>query len=149
MRSSLKHDEMKKYAFPRIYIGLSLPFIWMWLPPLSNCPNTSDLLYFPLFHSIPFQIYFHLSNHVSFSFFVAKMSGLHRPAKREMIFSDVIAVFKYSLWPYEFYSKSCGHWQVCPQSHSTVVTTVVHKMRDGQVLKFKDLPHALGAWQFI
>ena len=53
MRSSLKHDEMKKYAFPRIYIGLSLPFIWMWLPPLSNCPNTSDLLYFPLSIQFP------------------------------------------------------------------------------------------------
>ena len=37
---------------------------------------------------------------------------------------------------------------MCPQSHSTVVTTVVHKMRDGQVFKvLKYLPHTLGAWQ--
>ena len=37
---------------------------------------------------------------------------------------------------------------MCPQSHSTVVTTVVHKMRDGQVFKVLTyLPHTLGAWQ--
>ena len=116
--------------------------------PSEQLPEYLWSFIFPPFHSIPSRIYFRLSNHVPFSFFVANMSGLHRLPKREMIFSDVIAVFKYSLWPYEFYSKSCGHWQVCPQSHSTVVTTVVHKMRDGQVFKvLKYLPHTLGTWQ--
>ena len=90
MRSSSKHDEMKKYAFPRIYIGLSFPFIWMWLPPLSNCPNTSDLLYFPLSIQFPPGYIFVCPTTFHSVFFVANMSGLHRLPKREMIFSDVI-----------------------------------------------------------
>ena len=50
----------------------------MWLPPLSNCPNTSDLLYFPLSIQFPPGYIFVCPTTFHSVFFVANMSGLHR-----------------------------------------------------------------------